>query len=581
MTSPRVSTELRPPEPPPEASQLGAVVWLRQNLFGSVASGIVSVVLGVVLFFMLRGAIGFLLSDDRLWEVIPRNATNYAIEGYPRADIARIWLSLDIILFLAGLSMAVWKPSGRMSLASLAAAVRSLGTVLVLVGLLAPETFGSRFTVGLVGLVLIGLSFVGMRLSDKTALADRIPTLGLIAGLAVLFLAILWMLPIQSSTQIPYTVGVAVALIGHGVGRLAAARVAPGPLRAIVTAVWLVSLPIIYLHIQRNPIVDWDTVIGTWMPWIIGIVVGGLALITVVSRSERERAGVLNALVVVAAIASWTISAPMLARALLALLAVLSLATPTFGSSALGRRNMLLTWLAAALFVSYIFVVGDAGTGLQTRNEYYGGLNLTMMLAAGSLLLSFPLGVLLALGRTSTMPIFRLLSTGYIEVVRGVPLITVLFISRFGILNFLPVNLEFDPNVLVLGGITAFAAAYLAENVRGGLQSIPKGQYEAAKALGMTTAQMTMLITLPQALRAVIPAIVGQVIALFKDTSLVAIVGLAEFFRVARDIVPNQTNSLGSIIENLLFAAAVYWIFTYNFSRASQRLERRLGVGTR
>jgi general L-amino acid transport system permease protein len=226
-------------------------------------------------------------------------------------------------------------------------------------------------------------------------------------------------------------------------------------------------------------------------------------------------------------------------------------------------------------------VIGAAGTGLQTRNEYYGGLNLTMMLAVGGLLLSFPLGVLLALGRTSTMPIFRLLSTGYIEMVRGVPLITVLFIARFGILNFLPENLDFNPNVLVLGGITLFSAAYLAENVRGGLQSIPKGQYEAARALGMTTAQMTMLITLPQALRAVIPAIVGQVIALFKDTSLVAIVGLAEFFRVAREIVPNQPSSLGSIIENLLFAAAVYWIFTYNFSRASQRLERRLGVGTR
>ncbi|MEX2279062.1 MAG: amino acid ABC transporter permease [Acidimicrobiia bacterium] len=579
--STRVSADLLPPEPPPEASQPGAVVWLRKNLFGSVTSSIVSVVLGVALFFMLRGLLAFLFADERLWEVIPRNATNYAIEGYPRSNITRIWVSLDIILFLAGVSMAVWKPSGMMSLASLAATVRSIGTVLVFVGVLAPDTFESRFIVGVVGLVLIGLSFLGMRLSDRAALADRIPTLALIAGGAVLFLAVLWLLPLDSTTQIPWTVGVGVAVIGHLVGRVLAARVAPGPLRAIVTAVWLVSLPVIYLHIQRNPEVDWNTVIGSWLPWIAGIVVAGVVLITVVSRSDRERAGVINALIVIAAILVWTIDAPMVARALLLLLAVLSLATPTFGSSALGRRNMVLTWLAGAAFFSYIFVVGDAGTGLETRNEYYGGLNLTMMLAVGGLLLSFPLGVLLALGRTSTMPIFRLLSTGYIEVVRGVPLITVLFIARFGILNFLPAELEFDPNILVLGGITAFSAAYLAENVRGGLQSIPKGQYEAAKALGMTTAQMTMLITLPQALRAVIPAIVGQVIALFKDTSLVAIVGLAEFFRVARDIVPNQTNSLGSIIENLLFAAAVYWIFTYNFSRASQRLERRLGVGTR
>lgn len=581
MTSPRVSTELLPPEPPPEARQLGAVVWLRKNLFGSVGSSIVSVVLGVALFFMFRGLLGFLFAEERLWEVIPRNATNYAVEGYPRANIGRIWLSLDIILFLAGLSMAVWKPTGRMSLASLAAAVRSTGTVLVLVGVLAPESFGARFTVGLIGLGLIAVSFLGIRLSDRIALEDRIPTLGLVGALATVFVITLWLLPIASSTRVPYTVAVVVGVVGFLVGKALVRRVASGSLRAVVTMTWLVSLPIIYLHIQRNPVVDWDTVIRSWLPWIGAIAVAGAALIAAISRSERERAGVINAGIVIAAIVVWTVPSPMVARALLLVLAVLSLATPTFGASAVGRRNMILTWAAAAAFVSYIFVVGDAGTGLLTRNEYYGGLNLTMMLAVGGLLLSFPLGVVLALGRTSTMPIFRLLSTGYIEVVRGVPLITVLFISRFGILNFLPEELEFDPNVLVLGGITAFSAAYLAENVRGGLQSIPKGQYEAAKALGMTTAQMTMLITLPQALRAVIPAIVGQVIALFKDTSLVAIVGLAEFFRVARDIVPNQTNSLGSIIENLLFAAAVYWIFTYNFSRASQRLERRLGVGTR
>src|SRR5690606_29519239 len=103
--------------------------------------------------------------------------------------------------------------------------------------------------------------------------------------------------------------------------------------------------------------------------------------------------------------------------------------------------------------------------------------------ALGSLLLSFPLGILLALGRTSTMPVFRLLSTGYVELVRGIPLITILFISRFGIRNFLPAAFDPDPNVLVLLGITMFSAAYLAENVRGGLQSIPRGQYEAAKAL--------------------------------------------------------------------------------------------------
>lgn len=581
MTSPRVAGELRPPEPPPEASQPGAVVWLRRNLFSSVGSTVVTLLLGTAVVFMFRGILAFVFSDERLWGVIPPNTTNYAVGTYPRSDLGRIWLSLDVILFLTGFSMAVWKPTGLTSVSKLAAGLRATGIVLLGVGILAPDSFDWRLTALVVGAVLVAVSLVVDRSAGEGAFVDRIPTLGVLAGATGLFLLVVWLLPIEVGTKTALTVAVGTTVIGHLAGRIVTPLVASGLLRASVTGVWLISLPIIYLHLQRKPIVDWATVSGEWFPWLVGIAVGGAALIWMVSRSGRERAGVLNALIVIAAGAVWAISVPMVARALLLALAAVSLATPTFGSSATARTKVLVVWFALAGFVSYLFVIGAAGTGLDTRNEYLGGMNLTLLLAAGGLLISFPIGVLLALGRTSTMPVFRLVSTGYIELVRGVPLITVLFIARFGIRNFLPPEFDPDPNVLVLGGFVLFSAAYLAENVRGGLQSIPRGQYEAAKALGMTTAQMTMLITLPQALRAVIPAIVGQVIALFKDTSLVAIVGLADFFRIARDVVPNQPTSLGSILENLIFAAAVYWIFTYNFSRASQRLERRLGVGTR
>jgi general L-amino acid transport system permease protein len=581
MTTPRVSTELKPPEPPPEASQLGFVVWLRKNLFGSPVSTIITIALGVAIVLALRGVLAFVFDPDRQWDVIPRNATNYAVGTYPRANLARIWLSLDIVFFLTGLSLAVWKPSGRTSVSAIAAGFRSTAVVLLLVGVLAPATFAFRMET----LVIGALVLVATLIVDRTVGADRlsrdVPMLGVIATGVAVFLGALWLLPTENSTRIPFAVGAAVGLSGHLIGRGLNGRVPSGSLRAAVTGLWLVSLPVIYLHIQRIPVVDTETVTGEWLPWIAGIAVGGLGLISVVSRSDRERAGVVNALVVIAAAGVWAFSVPMVARALVLVLAALSLATPTFGSSSNGRRSMLITWVVAAAFVTYIFVIGAAETGLDTRNEYFGGMNLTILLALGAIVLSFPVGILLALGRTSTMPVFRLLSTGYVELVRGIPLITVLFIARFGIRNFLPASFDPDPNVLVLGGIAMFSAAYLAENVRGGLQSVPTGQYEAAKALGMTTAQMTMLITLPQALRAVIPAIVGQIIALFKDTSLVAIVGLAEFFRMARDVVPNQPSSIGSILENLIFAAIVYWIFTYNFSRASQRLERRLGVGTR
>ncbi|MEX2423030.1 MAG: amino acid ABC transporter permease [Acidimicrobiia bacterium] len=581
MTSPRVTADLRPPEPPPEASQPGAVVWIRHNLFRTPASSVVTVVLGVLILLAIRGVLSFVFDPDRQWDVIPRNATNYAVGTYPRENLARIWISLDIVFFLTGLSLAVWKPSGRTSVSAITAGFRSVAVVLLLVGVLAPATFSYRVETLVLGAVLLAATLLVDRTVGTESLARDVPMLGVIASAVALFLVVLWLLPIDDSTRIPFAIGAVVGLVGHLLGRFLTERVAPGALRATVTGLWLVSLPVIYLHIQRNPVVDVDTVTGEWLPWIVGIGAGGVVLISLVSRSDRERAGVLNALVVIAAAAVWAFSVPMVARALVLLLAALSLATPTFGSSSSGRRNMLITWAVAASFVTYLFVIGAAGTGLETRNEYFGGMNLTILLALGAIALSFPIGILLALGRTSTMPVFRLMSTGYVELIRGIPLITVLFIARFGIRNFLPASFDPDPNVLVLGGITMFSAAYLAENVRGGLQSIPTGQYEAAKALGMTTAQMTMLITLPQALRAVIPAIVGQIIALFKDTSLVAIVGLAEFFRIARDVVPNQPASIGSILENLIFAAFVYWIFTYNFSRASQRLERRLGVGTR
>ena len=147
--------------------------------------------------------------------------------------------------------------------------------------------------------------------------------------------------------------------------------------------------------------------------------------------------------------------------------------------------------------------------------------------------------------------------------------------------RFLPQDIRLDVIVKAMVAMALFAAAYLAENVRGGLQSIPKGQREAAQAVGLSTVQMTVLITLPQALRAVIPAIVGQVITLFKDTSLVAIIGLADFLRIAQAVVPNQSASLGSMQESLLFAVVVYWIFSFGTSRASMRLEKKLGVGER
>lgn len=580
MTVSYVASELKPPEPPPEARQLGAWVWLRRHLFNTWYNGVLTVVLLAAFVYGARAALGFLLSPDRLWRVIPPNATLYAVEVYPRSELVRIWVVVGVVATLIGLSSATWRPTGRTSWGKVFAAIRAVGIAAFILGLLVPSAFGGRSALLVGGAVLALVGALALRVAGDRVREENLSILAVAGGVLGLFLVILWLLPIASTTQVPWTVEVLVLVAAHLLGRPLVAAVGAKRMKLLLSFLWVLSLPVIYLHLERKPIFPWATV-GVWLPWLVPIFVLGYAAITYTSRAGREKAASLNAVLVVASIAIWFVGAPMAARLLLLVLTAVSLAAPTFASSATGRRNFLLGWTGAAVFLVYFVALSVATTGLKTQGNFLGGLNLTFLLALAGMLLSFPLGLMLALARTSSLPLFRLMSTGYIEVIRGVPLITVLFFGDKVVPRFLPPGLDFDGAVKAIIAIALFSAAYLAENVRGGLQSIPKGQYEAARALGMTTSQMTMLITLPQALRAVIPAIVGQVISLFKDTSLVAIIGLAEFFRVARDIVPGQPNALGSQIENLVLAAIVYWIFTFNFSRASLRLERKLGVGTR
>jgi general L-amino acid transport system permease protein len=215
----------------------------------------------------------------------------------------------------------------------------------------------------------------------------------------------------------------------------------------------------------------------------------------------------------------------------------------------------------------------------------WGGLMLTMLLAVVGITLSFPLGVLLALGRRSTLPVIKGFSVGYIEFVRGVPLITLLFMGAAMLPLFLP-NSWGNPSLLirVTVAITLFSAAYLAENVRGGLQAIPKGQYEAADALGLSGFSKLRFIILPQALTKVIPALVGQSIGLFMDTSLASLVGLLELVGVAKAVIqqPEWLGVPGGVSREVyLFVALVFFIFSFGMSTASRRLEAKLGVGKR
>ena len=215
--------------------------------------------------------------------------------------------------------------------------------------------------------------------------------------------------------------------------------------------------------------------------------------------------------------------------------------------------------------------------------ELWGGFLINFYIAIISILLCFPLGVLLALGRRSTLPIIRLICTTYIEIVRGSPLFVLLLLSGVALEFFIPQNSSPGAVARAITVFTLFTAAYLAEIVRGGLQSIPKGQIEAGKALGLSPVKAALLITLPQALRNVIPAQIGQFISLFKDTTLAgAALSIVELLKVS-EAITKQPEFLGKgyIYEALAFVSLLFWVGSFVMSKESQRLEKRLGVGQR
>jgi len=245
------------------------------------------------------------------------------------------------------------------------------------------------------------------------------------------------------------------------------------------------------------------------------------------------------------------------------------------------RRWMLIGWLLSFPLTIVLLRGFDGSSVLPlVGTNLWGGLLLTFLLAIVGIVASFPLGVLLALGRRSSLPIMRWFCTLYIELIRGVPLVTVLFMASIMLPLFLPEGVRVDKVLRAMVGFTLFTAAYIAENVRGGLAAVPLGQYEAARALGLSGAQVMGLIVLPQALRTVIPPIVGQFITLFKDTSLVMIIGLLDLLNIAKSVVA-QPQFMGLKREAYLFVAVIYFIFSYAMSYASRRLEMTLGVGER
>ena len=250
---------------------------------------------------------------------------------------------------------------------------------------------------------------------------------------------------------------------------------------------------------------------------------------------------------------------------------------------AMSRPKRMVAVSLVAVIAALLLIRGIEGVpGLEPVNtRTIGGLLLNLLLALFGIGMSMPIGIALALGRQSRLPVVKIVCVAFIEVIRGVPLITLLFLSRHILPLTFPENIKIDTLYLAAITITLFSSAYMAENVRGGMAAVSPGQAEAARALGLRGWQTTMHITLPQGLRNIIPAIVGQFISLFKDTSLVFVIGMLDLVEMGRVTIQGNLEFTDNGREVYLFVALVFWVFCFSMSYISRRIERTLGVGRR
>jgi His/Glu/Gln/Arg/opine family amino acid ABC transporter permease subunit len=506
------------------------------------------------------------------WTVIPSNLTLLMVGRYPQDQLNRPWYALVFIALMMGLSAGLW--------GGLVRQIGAVSGIAFVIFLFVPFENNPRewlaITLG-TGIVAFLFALVWPKVkawAETIGITKKLlPSFGAISAIAVIPLAAWVMgvfgstLPFADALHSPERVWLSLALIGFALG--------------INGGIW-------------RGILGWVALL------IVGI--GSVVMMFVIVLSVVPLQGILD--FVVHLNEAWqvpikwvlenTISFLMWIQdfvfiellpedfdkiAFWGLMLVISVAY-AWGRNILTLKNLIYLGWALTVPVT-MAVVGGIGTDwlppINTR--LWGGLMLTLMLSVVGIALSFPLGILLALGRRSQFPVVSGFCVLYIEVIRGVPLITILFMANIMIPLLLPGS-DIENVFSAMAGIMLFSAAYMAENVRGGLQAIPQGQFEAGYAVGLNGWQSTLFITLPQALRTVIPAIVGQAIALFKDTTLVSIIGLFDFLLIGQAVINNRY-WLGLWDEILFFVAIIYWIFCYSMSYISRRIETNLGVGER
>ena len=603
-------------ESPPEVQFAGVNRWLRENLFSSTGSAILTFVSIGALIGLFRSIIGFFISPEREWTAITYNLRLYMVQAYPESDFIRVWITIGLVMGLLGLTWGFNSVNEKSSLKSTGTTLMKVFSSLFLLVLIAPtsvvidkvegtvaEVFQQELRIYLLA-VLAGLIFVSYFIRTKLA-SQEVSKDYLNIGYVGLLVVSIWLikvptvtfdssnvriepdplLPLAASTKNPWTALYLLLVVTFFIGRYLNSKNLTS-FKRILPVSWLLTPLVVVTWIYRKPDFTLSQITTLDLPVILGFSAIGYLVINYLNSEkliQYQRYFVYGSLIISVVVFSLPVLRQL--KLLFFLLWILISVAPTIANSKESARSLFIVWSVAITILILLMRGGTSETLIVVPgSSIYGGFALTWVLAFFGIAISFPFGVMLALGRTSSLPIIRIICTAIIELVRSVPFITWLFFGSVMLTFFLPSGVEFDEVVRAVVVTSIFSAAYLAENVRGGLQSISKGQFEAADAVGLSTLQRISLIVMPQALRAVIPPIVSQVISLFKDTSLVAIVGLFDLLYIGSKVIPNQSqgaNFLGTIQENILFCAIFYWIFTYSFARRSMKIEKRLGLGER
>ena len=588
---------------PPEIPKLAPREWVKENLFSSPFNSVLTVVTTIILLAVFRGFLSFIFNPVRQWDSTATNMQLFMTRAYPDEQYIRVWFCVAVLLILTGLSLAVWQAGSTVPVALLGRKLLATGALLALFALLAP--FSASATVQWLAAAL-AVAAVGETIRRFAGRGENERTVSSLTVLVVTLAGLvtsLWVVPyghhtyiakrvprvlaepgtVAMTTKLPWTIMLLIVVAAYFAGRLMRNRLPTNPTRATLLVLWLLAPFFLTYLVLRDPDFDMGHVLSTDLPIFVAYAVGGAALLSWLTRpSTGETGRVVAVLILVAGFCTFLTPMRQIVRLDMLLLATFALAAPTFAGGHQARRRYVFGWLGILGVMSWLITsINTPSTVTVPGGFFIGGFSITLFIAFIALVISFPLGIALALARTSSMPIFRQLATGFIEVVRGIPLITVLIFFSIMVPLFLPRGMHLGEVAAVAIGYVLFSSAYLAENVRGGLQSITRGQHEAAEAVGMTTAQKTVFIVLPQALRVSIPPLVGHCIGVFKETSLLAIIGVFDILYIGRIVIPGQTEFMGSTRENVLFVSVIYWIFAYQMSKASQRLERRTGLGER